>query len=283
MFIPCPTRGPETREMNNGTGWSNKRGFTLVEISIGLVIIGLLIAGIVTGKSMIEAAELRGLLSQIDKIDTAVNSFKTKYNCLPGDCLVATNFFPSGGCPNGNSDPTTTCNGDGGGYINHNSGTSNTPQRREHFKFWQHLAMAGLIEGQYSGIGGADSFDRHAIIGTNVPATPISGLGISIYHHLPTSTSWSVVNGEDRGVGTHIIHIGAERPAQITSMGKLTVAQSRSVDEKIDNGLAISGKVGVYVGTASLNTQDCTTGASSSYVYSSDQEALCLLLMFRNW
>ena len=73
------------------------------------------------------------------------------------------------------------------------------------------------------------------------------------------------------------------RPAQITSMGKLTVAQSRSVDEKIDNGLAISGKVGVYVGTASLNTQDCTTGASSSYVYSSDQEALCLLLMFRNW
>ena len=60
-------------------------GFTLIELSIVLVIIGLIVGGIVAGKDMIRAAELRALLSQKDKFTSAVNIFKGKYNAVPGD------------------------------------------------------------------------------------------------------------------------------------------------------------------------------------------------------
>ena len=53
-----------------------------------LVIIGLIIGGVLAGKDMIRASELRALLSQKDKYITAVNVFKGKYNALPGDIKV---------------------------------------------------------------------------------------------------------------------------------------------------------------------------------------------------
>ena len=59
-------------------------GFTLVELSIVLVIIGLIVGGILTGKDLIRAAELRSVQSDKEKIVTAINTFELKYNCLPG-------------------------------------------------------------------------------------------------------------------------------------------------------------------------------------------------------
>jgi len=261
---------------------NHSKGFTLIEISIGLVIIGLLIGGIVMGKSMIEAAELRGLLSQLDKIDTAINSFKTKYNCLPGDCATATNFFPSGGCPDGDGDSSTTCNGDGSGYIHHYG--SNTDQRQlEHLVFWQHLALGGLIEGEYTGVGGGQN--RDAEIGINVPGTPIKGLGISVYNHLGYETAWrSSLFGVDRGMSVHLLFLGAESSGWPTWGGKLTVQQSMSLDQKFDDGLANSGKFGVIRGIGgSYNNTGSTNGAAPNYSYSTDMGALCSALMIRNW
>ena len=67
--------------------------FTLVELSIVLVIIGLIIGGVMVGQDLINAAKIRQQITQLEQIETQINTFKVKYNCLPGDCANATDFL----------------------------------------------------------------------------------------------------------------------------------------------------------------------------------------------
>jgi prepilin-type N-terminal cleavage/methylation domain-containing protein len=63
----------------------SKHGFTLIELSIVLVIIGLIVGGILVGRDLISAAAVRAQISQIERYHTAANTFRTKYAYLPGD------------------------------------------------------------------------------------------------------------------------------------------------------------------------------------------------------
>src|SRR4051812_15247886 len=63
----------------------HNQGFTLVELSIVLVIIGLIIGGILVGIDMVKAAELRSTIAQVEKYHAAVNTFLTKFAGVPGD------------------------------------------------------------------------------------------------------------------------------------------------------------------------------------------------------
>src|ERR1700688_3889289 len=65
-------------------------GFTLIELSIVLVIIGLIVGGILVGQDLIKAAEVRAQISQIEKYNQAVNTFRAKFNAIPGDMAVST-------------------------------------------------------------------------------------------------------------------------------------------------------------------------------------------------
>jgi prepilin-type N-terminal cleavage/methylation domain-containing protein len=107
-------------------------GFTLIELSIVLVVIGLIVGGILVGQDLIEAAQIRSTGKQIEQLNTAVMTFRSKYNCLPGDCDHASQLFP--GAVDGN--------GDGDIY-----GTSGGRQNGgpENFGFFQHLISADLI------------------------------------------------------------------------------------------------------------------------------------------
>ena len=64
---------------------NRKSGFTLIELSIVLVIIGLIIGGVLVGQDLINAATIRAQISQIEKYNTAVRAFELKYGYLPGD------------------------------------------------------------------------------------------------------------------------------------------------------------------------------------------------------
>src|SRR5579883_3383059 len=82
-------------------------GFTLIELSIVLIIIGLIVGGILTGRDLIDAAARRAQISQIEKYNTAVHTFQVKYGYLPGDIPdpYATNFgFASRGSSQGSGD-----------------------------------------------------------------------------------------------------------------------------------------------------------------------------------
>lgn len=68
-------------------------GFSLVELSIVLVILGLLVGGILGGQSLIHAAELRAIPTETEKYQTALNTFRMKYFALAGDFDKATSFW----------------------------------------------------------------------------------------------------------------------------------------------------------------------------------------------
>ncbi len=76
-----------------------KTGFTLIELSIIIVIIGLIVGGIMVGGSLIRQAEIRSALGDFEKINSAMNVFRQKYNCMAGDCMNATDYFPVASCP----------------------------------------------------------------------------------------------------------------------------------------------------------------------------------------
>lgn len=64
------------------------KGFTLVEISIVIVIIGLLIAGVIKGGSLIQSAKVSNAITLVQDLSVAVNAFKQQYHMLPGDMLI---------------------------------------------------------------------------------------------------------------------------------------------------------------------------------------------------
>jgi prepilin-type N-terminal cleavage/methylation domain-containing protein len=131
----------------------SKRAFSLVELSIVLVILGLLVGGVLSGQSLIRAAQLRAITAEYSRYVTATQSFKDKYFALPGDMNNATSFWGAAdgstgltaACFGAAGTGTQTCNGDGSGTIYPTSASD------ESLRFWQHLARAGLIEGSYTG------------------------------------------------------------------------------------------------------------------------------------
>jgi prepilin-type N-terminal cleavage/methylation domain-containing protein len=107
----------------------HQRGFTLVEIAIVLVIIGLLLGGILKGQELITSARVRNLANQIEGIKAAFFGFQDRYRALPGDFRLATTQISG-----------ATQDGDGDGRI----------LTTEAIAVWDHLSHAGFINGTYT-------------------------------------------------------------------------------------------------------------------------------------
>ncbi len=80
-----------------------RHAFTLVELAIVLVVIGLLVGGVLVGESLIHVAELRAQVREFESINGAHYAFRNKYNCVPGDCAEIDQFFTAVTPGNGNS------------------------------------------------------------------------------------------------------------------------------------------------------------------------------------
>ncbi len=99
-------------------------GFTLIELSVVLLIVALIAAGVLIGRSMIRQSQVMSIIVDEKKYVDSARAFRDKYNALPGDMANATNYWgpDPNGCPDSNqpvySKPqTNTCNGNGNGLI----------------------------------------------------------------------------------------------------------------------------------------------------------------------
>jgi prepilin-type N-terminal cleavage/methylation domain-containing protein len=130
------------------------KGFSLLELSIVLVIVGLLAGGVMVGQDLIRQAEIRSVLTDFDTYRAAFNAFKLKYNALPGDLRNATSYWGAqhtdpAVCQVTPSTGPQTCNGDGSGMI----GVATSDVYETH-RVWQHMANAGLVGGSFTGVAG---------------------------------------------------------------------------------------------------------------------------------
>ena len=154
----------------------NKKGFSLLELAIVISIIGILLGGIIGGQSLIKASKLNSITTDVEKYKNAISIFKDRYNGLPGDITNATALWGAAAvpasCATTQGTGTQTCDGNGDGVI----GTSFS---NEMFRAWQQLANAGLIDGVFTGVGGAGGATE-ALPGQNVPSSKVDQAGFTV-------------------------------------------------------------------------------------------------------
>ena len=147
----------------------NQSGFTLIEIAIVLVIIGLLLGGVLKGQELINSAKVKNLAGDFKNIPVFIYGYQDKYKALPGDDTFAASHVSGSTAAGG-----TLGNGVIEGDWN-SSGTLTT----ESALFWQHVRLAGLAPGPTS-TGATDYWPKNTIGGnlgiTNAANTPITGL-----------------------------------------------------------------------------------------------------------
>lgn len=158
---------------------SNDKGFTLVELAIVMIIIGLLIGGVLKGQTLIANAKTTAAISEMKSFQTAMLSFKDAYGTLPGDIANADTRLS--GCDATNTNNCVPGNGDAIiGNVTTNIQGFNTTVNAETVQFWKHLALANLITGvdPTAGVAAAD-----LAWGQSMPAAALRGGYNIIYNN----------------------------------------------------------------------------------------------------
>jgi prepilin-type N-terminal cleavage/methylation domain-containing protein len=259
-------------------------GFSLVELSIVLVILGLLTGGILGGQALIRAAELRAVSTEYSRWRTATQTFRDKYFALPGDMAAATRFWgrmnANADCVTNSSAPTSisgVCDGNGLGTVS--TVTGGTLQSSEMFQFWRHLANAGLVEGNYSGLSSSTS-QYQCIIGVSCPSSKLSNAG------------WAAATlGVAGDANTYamdygnIFAFGGQQPTTYTTGQILSPEEAWNLDSKMDDSKPATGNViAVYWNNACSTPDDGSTFTNTNFAasYRLNTSVKFCALYFRN-
>lgn len=123
----------------------SQKGFTLVELSIVLVIIGLIVSGVLVGQDLINAAKIRSAAGQIEKFDAGNGAFQAKFGAKPGDILASK--ADAFGLLGGGTTSALDNAGDGNSVVNDVQGTIGNTFQGEIPDYFNHLSEAGMIAG----------------------------------------------------------------------------------------------------------------------------------------
>lgn len=212
--------------------------FSLVELSIVLVILGLLVGGVLSGRSLIRSAEIRGTLAQVDNLKAASLTFRDKYFYLPGDIPGAeATQLGLPGSPWGS--------GDGDGHFTMHGYSFGTGEAN---LFFVHLAQKGLISGSYTVCG---IHDDTLTNGKKVSDYVLKAkLGNNNYLHVWSATmdQCHPASSCGGGVGDNWITLASsDRYCAYNMCGRwrtsptLATMDAYIIDMKVDDGMPQSG------------------------------------------
>lgn len=231
---------------------ASQSGFTLVELAIVLVIIGLIVGGILVGQDLIKAATMRASVTQLERYDAAANTFRNKYNGLPGDLGGATLYFSTiTNMAGGNGQ------GDGDALVEGISAagtpcTLTTCISGESAIFWSQLALAGLITDPITTLDGA----LVNLVPSDVvlPQSRIGRGARVAVHAFSGRNYYALINP-----GTVALALGTA-----TFTGAMSPLDATQFDGKMDDGIPSTGKVlsiAVATGLANVAANGAATGA----------------------
>lgn len=238
-----------------------QRGFTLVDLSIVLVIIGLLIGGILVGQSLISSAKINATVSQIQQFDAGVMAFKSQYNYLPGDAPAF------GG--NGNGAIEGGIQGWGSPWPNSGGIFGN-----EVMNFWRSLSaetFGTVIPGGLTKFKPSDA--PQSKVGNLNSYFIASGLTADgwVVNTNPAENYYFIIPASQIAYQWVGIDISYFAPS-VAGAGALKPAELLSLDSKIDDGQANSGNViagslinsGFYTsgGITKQEQSNCSSGSA---------------------
>jgi len=239
------------------------KGFTLVELSIVIVIIGLIVAGVVGGQALVKQAQIRAVITEYNQYDTAYNTFRLEYNALAGDMSNAWDYWDSNCAAN-----AADCNGNGDGRT---ILTALNNEAYEYIRSWKHLSLAGIIP-----VNTTINLVADVTAGVEVPKSKYNGGSWYMNRY-----DWWTANADSAIESRHRFNLGAKRPNFMYHAPLFLPKESYGIDLKIDDGVPYLGKVvshGGHDGTG-INA-NCVSGSGATAVYnvSYDSAAACNMM-----
>ncbi|PIR38724.1 MAG: hypothetical protein COV35_06065 [Alphaproteobacteria bacterium CG11_big_fil_rev_8_21_14_0_20_39_49] len=242
------------------------KGFSLVELSIVIIVTGLITAGVVTGASIIKQEKLRSIILEYNLYDTAFNNFNATFKATPGDMPNAWDYWGSDCAAS-----ASLCNGNGNFNIPHDYYV--VTETYELIKAWKHLSLAGFIEGEYI-------IQHHINVaaGVNIPKTRYFNGGWYMNRYI----WWA--NNIDSAIGRkHRFNVGTKRTNFLYHAPIFKPNDAYNIDLKIDDGSPYAGIVvshGGYQIPGGVNP-NCVSGSGSTATYkiTYDIAAACNMMM----
>ncbi|MCX7891187.1 MAG: prepilin-type N-terminal cleavage/methylation domain-containing protein [Burkholderiales bacterium] len=220
--------------------YPRQTGFTLVEIAIVLVIIGLLLGGILKGQEMITQARIKNMVNDFNGVTSAYFSYQDRYKAVAGDDVNADTRWTSFGAKKGSGNGIV-----GGAYDQSPPSDPSTinitsaSEGQEAVNFWWHMRLAGFIPGPTSGPGAATQ---------------------------PTNAVGGLTGVQTGGLGlTSLVVCSANIPDKIAS----------AVDTQLDDQKPGTGSMRAMLQSGSISVTPTSTTPSNFEETGANQYVLC--------
>ena len=207
---------------------TRQSGFTLVEIAIVLVIIGLLLGGIIQGQQLINSARVKNLAETNSGVQAAYFGFIDRYRQIPGDMNVDVANNAIGLNINGGGNANGRLDNEAGANVYDESNAA-----------WEHLSLAGFIQGSYAGTGGTVPTFANNLAPVNAFNNPMT-LGITNEYLTPSLPG--VVGANN--ASSNRLHLVVGRGIPVGIM--------REMDVKVDDGVPDTGVLRATLAAATI-------------------------------
>jgi prepilin-type N-terminal cleavage/methylation domain-containing protein len=203
----------------------NQSGFTLIEIAIVLVIIGLLLGGVLKGQELINSAKVKNLATDFRNIPVFIYGYQDKFKALPGDdaTIGTLNTHLTGATP---CTPAATAGHCvlGNGIID--GPWNSTSIADESYAFWQHVRLSGLAAG-------------------SIDTTLANGIG-----YLPTNASGGNIGIQSGSTVATLVPMFADAAKSLPIRGSYVICSAgilgkfvKQLDIQMDDGVTNTGSM----------------------------------------